>query len=97
MVVHAVYVIQGYTNNRQIYFPQETPIDDRFHPKEMVFGLVMDQTAKAYPFSEMGDRKVINDTLENQEIVVVFQKSAQSAVAFSRRVAGRSLTFELVP
>ncbi len=92
-----IYVIQGYTNNRQIYFPQETPIDERFHPKEMVFGLLMDQTAKAYPFSEMGDRKVINDTLANQEIVVVFQKSAKSAVAFSRRVAGRSLTFELVP
>jgi hypothetical protein len=62
----------------------------------MVVGLVGTETVIAYPFVNMGDAAVINDIFEETRIAVVFQRSAQAAFVFNRKVAGRLLSFELV-
>lgn len=90
------YEVNGYTTNRDIEFPLVDPSDSRFHPKSWVFGLVGEESTQAYPFPLMEDRQVINDAFEGQELVVVFQRDARLALAFSRQVDGRTLTFELV-
>ena len=91
-----VYQQQGYTWNSAIYFNQTAPIDSRYHPKLWVLGLLGENTTKAYPYSTLGERTVINDTFEGQDVVVVFDRRVWLAVAFSRSVEGRRLTFEFV-
>ncbi len=94
-----IYIRSGYTTSTEIWFPQTPPIDPRFHPKDMVLGLLGVDTAKAYPFSRLETstgRRVLNDEFAGEQIVVVHQQSAQMALAFSRRVNGRLLSFELV-
>jgi hypothetical protein len=89
------FIQGGYTTNSAIFFPQGPAVDPKFHPKEMVLGLLGDEAAKAYPFAKMGTQKVINDTFDDGPIVVFYQKSAQLALAYNRQVDGRVLTFEI--
>ena len=43
----------------------------------------------------MGNQSVINDTFAGQPILVVYQKNARLALAFSRQVDGSELNFVL--
>jgi hypothetical protein len=63
----------------------------------MVLSLVGTAAAKAYPYARMVGDAVINDRFEGPAVVIVFQESAQLAVAFSSFVGGQDLTFELIP
>jgi hypothetical protein len=91
-----IYIVSNYTTSTDVWFRQTPQIDTRFHPKEMVVGLVGTETVIAYPFTNMGDATVINDSFEETRIAVVFQRSAQAAFVFNREVAGQLLSFELV-
>ena len=90
-----IFEQNGYTTTSVIYFSQTPPIDSRFHPKDMVFGLLKDTLARAYPYPSMGNQSVINDTFAGQATLVVYQKNARLALAFSREVDGRVLNFVL--
>jgi len=90
-----IYDISTYRTNTAILFEQRPHIDPRFHPKEMVFGLIGIASAKAYPYVTFQGDAVINDRFEGPPIVALFQESAQLATAFSSYVAGRELTFKL--
>ncbi|MFQ5509770.1 MAG: DUF3179 domain-containing protein [Leptospirillia bacterium] len=62
----------GYEASRSVYFPV-TGESRRYHPKERVVGLVIDEKAKAYPFSELdraGGR--ITDTVAGHRLTVRF-------------------------
>ena len=94
-----LYISSGYTQSSKIWFPQTPGIDDCFHPKDMVLGLLGADTAKAFPFSRLaarGARAVVNDVFAGRDIVVFFQQDAHTALAFDRRAGGQSLSFELV-
>lgn len=94
-----IYITSGYTQSTEVWFPQTPGIDDRYHPKDMVLGLLGEDTAKAYAFSRLearGQRAVVNDDFEKRDIVVVFQQDARTALAFDRQVGDRTLSFELV-
>ena len=93
------YIRSGYTLSSEVWFPQTPTIDTRYHPKDMVLGLLGDTETKAYLFSRLqatGDRRVLNDEFAGQPIVVVHQKDAHTALAFSRQINGQLLNFELV-
>ncbi len=43
-----------------------------FSNKGLVLGLRFDQLAKAYPFRAMVDEAVINDTIGDNDVVIVY-------------------------
>ena len=86
--------------------------DPRRPPKERVVGIRLGETARAYPWSLLAERRVVHDQLSNQALVILYQPGALSALddeeiarsravgatsVFSPVVEGRTLTFEAVP
>ena len=69
--------------------------DDRLPNKELVLGVGFDDGPKAYPFSRLADERVINDQVVDQPLVVYFDPTSDSAIAYERVIDGRELTFSL--
>lgn len=57
----------GYYSSKNIYFPLEH-YDQRLHPKEIVYGLNVNGTYKAYPYSKILKQQVINDKIGERNI-----------------------------
>jgi hypothetical protein len=74
--------------------PQDNPTIDLYGPKAMTLGVRFGQIAKAYPFPNLGQEAVINDSVDLNPIVVAFYAREQFAVPYSRVVDGQTLTFE---
>jgi hypothetical protein len=68
-------------------------IDD----EEFVLGVVVGSEARAYPLNMLADpkRELLNDTLGGQPIAIAWCDQCQCPRAFSRVVAGKTLTFSL--
>ena len=83
------------TNHDRLLFPTTTNQPDlsSYLTKEMVLGICLGDGVSAYPYSNMGDAAVLNDVLGGQELVVVYDAGTRTAIPFSRRVGGRTLTF----
>jgi hypothetical protein len=66
-----------------------------YHPKERVFGLKINNTAKAYPFVELAKgSSVIKDKIDGKEITIRFDKEHKAARAFDvegKQIAGVTL------
>jgi len=76
-----------------------SPQWEDFYPnKSRVLALDgLDGTARAYPFEELaafGDRVVVNDSLDGEPVVVVYEAEHRMALPFSRSFNGQALTFE---
>ena len=69
--------------------------DDRLPNKELVLGVGFDDGPKAYPFSTLSDERVINDQAADQPLVVYFDPTSGSAIAYERVIDGKELTFLL--
>jgi len=84
-------------------------LDARRPPKERVVGIKLGETARAYPWPLLVERRVVNDRLGDQALVVLYQPGTLSALddeeikrsravgatgAFSRVLESRGLTFE---
>jgi len=84
-------------------------LDGRRPPKERVVGIKLGETARAYPWPLLVERRVVNDRLGDQALVVLYQPGTLSALddeeikrsravgatgAFSRVLESRGLTFE---
>ena len=70
--------------------------DKRIYPKEYVLGLVLNDKAKAYPFSVLSRQPVVNDTFQGVPVVVVFDAAPTTGVIFKRSLDGRNLNFKQV-
>jgi hypothetical protein len=68
-------------------------LDKRIYPKEFVLGLVLNARAKAYPFSVLSKKPVINDAFEGLPLLIVFDEQTTSGMIFSRRLDKVDLTF----
>ena len=68
--------------------------DDRLGRKDFVLGLIVNDRSKAYAFTDLADRPVVNDTLGNRDVVVTYEPVSDTATAFVREVDGRSLSFD---
>ena len=86
-------------------------LDPRRPPKERVVGLRIGTAARAYPWPSLARSNVVHDTVGGEPIVVLYQTGTLSALdhtqmelsrdvgatgVFSRRLDGRTLTFEAV-
>ena len=80
--------------------PYEGVIDYRIprdesslQPKRRVIGVRIGESARAYPYSLLKQRPVINDLLDGTELLVWFDRDSEAGLAYERRVAERALTF----
>ena len=69
--------------------------DDRLNSKELVVGVDVDGNTKAYPFSELAQRQLVNDTFFGEDVLVYFDNGTNTALVYDRNVDGRELTFRL--
>jgi hypothetical protein len=87
-VVSSAYRASGYpygnyyTDHAHVLFDQK--IDSRLETKDLVYGVIGQRTARAYPFKVLPDRAVINDVLDGEPIVVVYDGAAKGAAAYRR-------------
>ena len=65
--------------------------DDRLDTKEEVLGLSVDDVHKAYSLADIGEKRVVNDTVNGVDVVVIASSSSMDARAY--RSGG--LTFEV--
>ena len=64
--------------------------DDRLRAKEEVLGLSVDDVHKAYPLKVVSEMRVVNDTVNGVDVVVIASSSSMDARAYR----GDGLTFE---
>ena len=69
--------------------------DDRLYAKELVLGVNMDDSPKAYPFSLLTREHVVNDTIASEDVLIYFDASTGTALAFNRSPGDRPLTFSI--
>ncbi len=69
--------------------------DDRLNTKQFVVGVILGDAARAYPFSQLNDEPLVNDELNGQPLLVVFDPGSATGAVFGRDVDGQTLTFEL--
>jgi hypothetical protein len=74
----------------------ESNRDARLEPKDKVLGMGFDDGAKAFPLNVLRSKQVVNDSVAGESVVVYFEPATETALAYSRTVSGRTLTFELV-
>jgi len=81
----------NYYTDPQIIFPVENK-DNRLHPKEIIFGLYVDGSYRAYKLNDLESKKLVNDVLASKNILLV-SLYPEMARAFDRQVDGRVLDF----
>ena len=84
----------GYYQNGSAGIIGESNKDRRLPSKDLVLGLAVSGRAKAYPFEAISGQPVLNDHFAGEDIVVAFDPASESGAAFTRRVDGRTLSFE---
>ena len=73
---------EGYEQNSDTYFPVRKT-DERLHVKDIVYGIVVNGTAKAYPLSSLPPKTEFTDTVDDMTIRISYNSSTQS-VTFRR-------------
>ncbi|MDA2933938.1 DUF3179 domain-containing protein, partial [Acidobacteria bacterium AH-259-D05] len=68
--------------------------DTRFRARETVLGVQVGDVFKAYPFSNLGELAVINDEINGEPVLILFERKSQIASAFSRKVNENILILE---
>lgn len=69
-------------------------LDKRIYPKEYVLGLVLNNKAKAYPFSVLSRESVVNDAFEGVLLLIVFDAESATGVIFKRKMEGKIHSFQ---
>jgi len=68
--------------------------DKRIYPKEYVLGLVLNDKAKAYPFSALSRELVVNDSFQGAPLLVVFDPESATGAIFRRKTEGKTPSFK---
>ena len=76
------------------------PLDNRLPVNDLVLGVTLSDTARAYPLSSMdtgkdsdGDNIAVNDTLGGEPVVILHARGGTLTTAFSRRLHDKILQF----
>lgn len=70
----------GYYTNRDVFFPVDNT-DDRYHPKEFIYGVEIDNNFKAYPQEELKkSESVFRDTFAGLELELAYNKNNQTLI-----------------
>ena len=69
----------GYGQSANIFFPVKNK-SSKYHPKELVIGINVDGSAKAYPFAELSKgANLIRDTINGSELQIEFDATNRTA------------------
>jgi Protein of unknown function (DUF3179) len=68
--------------------------DKRIYPKEYVLGLILNDKAKAYPYSVLSRRSVVNDEFAAVPLLIVFDEATATGMIFTRKLDGKTLSFK---
>lgn len=68
-------------------------VDARLKSTAIVLGVEIEHVRQAYPVNGEAERACFNDTVADQPIAVFWYRPTRTAVAFSRNLEGRTLTF----
>ncbi len=88
---------EGYYRGGSAGILGEANRDRRLPGKELVLGMVLADSATAYPFTAIARQRVINDVFRGEAVVVTFDPSSETGAIFNGMLDGRSLTFLPVP
>ena len=83
----------GYYNSDSPGVIGETIFDDRLYTKEFVAGVELDNAVIAYPYSILNEEPLLNHTVDDNEILVVFDQDAAVSIVYDRQLSGQTLTF----
>lgn len=73
----------------------QTHTDTRLWVKEFVVGVELADTAIAYPFIELSEQLVVNDTVGDTHLLVVYDGDKAATAVYARVVDGQTLTFSM--
>lgn len=93
---YSVDPYEGYYYSRDTGVIATRREDQRLNPKAFVIGIRLDGAITAYPFTHLSQEPVVNDTVANTPVVVVFQERSTTGVVFNRRLGDTTLTFASV-
>lgn len=82
-----------YRSRNQDQRPQR--IADALPELELILGLRVGSVAKAYPTAVLREELLVEDTVAQTPVLVVFDGKSGTSVVYLRRLGGRTLTFEL--
>jgi hypothetical protein len=85
---------QRYYQSGQTGVIGETFSDDRLYIKEFVIGVELSEAAIAFPFSELNDQPLVNYTLGDDHILVLFNHDTGLGIVYDRQIGDKVLTFE---
>ena len=88
---------EGYYRGGSAGILGEANRNRRLSAKDLVLGVVLEDSAKAYHFQALAEQRVINDVLGGNAVVATFDPSSETGGIFLSTVDGRSLTFRPVP
>jgi hypothetical protein len=103
---YAYTPLAGYDEGQPFLY--QGKVDPRLPPMERVLAIVIDGEARAYPFSVLAERRLIEDTVNGIPLLALWQAGVVSVVdewaiaasrdvgmgfLFARTVNGRTLTF----
>lgn len=84
----------GYANSDRVGFGVDT-VDDRLHPKTIVYGVTIGNTSRAYPETTVTDADVINDVVGGVPVAIVENQADGGIRVFVRTVDNETLRFSI--
>ncbi|MDY6761567.1 MAG: DUF3179 domain-containing protein [Candidatus Nanohaloarchaea archaeon] len=84
----------GFQSSGRVGFGVDN-VDDRLHPKELVYGVAIGRDATAYIADEIRNRDVINDRVGNVPVLVVEDQDSGGIRVFAREIDNETLEFHL--
>lgn len=85
--------LPGLARRRSPWHPVHGAVDSRLPAMSMVVGVESGETRKAYPLDEVRARRVVNDEVGGEPIVVLYDPEGDTVGVYSRRVGERVLSF----
>tara|TARA_B100000315_G_scaffold201492_1_gene193995 strand:- start:8 stop:625 length:618 start_codon:yes stop_codon:yes gene_type:complete len=84
----------GYYSSNNVMFPVDN-IDNRLHLKTLVYGVVINGEAKAYPENDMIKTGLINDIVGGKPILALLNIETGTVKIFERTVEGITIEFKI--
>ena len=86
----------GYNDNRELGILGRRNEDNRLNGKERILGIVNDAMSIAFPVDDVRRAEFVQVEVGAQPIVLIATSDDLPVLAYDRRIAGRTLTFEML-
>ena len=70
--------------------------DERLYTKEFVIGVELEDATIAYPFGILNNESIVNDSVEGNELLIIFDAERGTGLVYDRNVDGQTLTFSQI-